>query len=75
MIISIIPSDKTVVIDGEALQFDFQLFSKKIRAVQWNGTSGNIEFNEGPSQWFDNIAMIQDVVDAYNDEKSRLAGV
>lgn len=75
MQVSIIPVDKTVVIDGEALVFDFVLWSKKIHAIQWNGVSGTIEFKEGAAQWFDNIEMIQSVIDDFYIEKQRLADV
>jgi hypothetical protein len=73
MQVSIIPADKTIVIDGEALIFDFVLWSKKIHAIQWNGANGTIEFKTGAAQWFDNLEMIQDVIDAYFAEKQRLA--
>lgn len=73
MQISIIPADKTIVVDGEALQFDFSIWSNKIRAIQWNGASGVIEFKLGADQWFDNFEMISELVDAYNAEKARVA--
>lgn len=72
MIVSIIPSDKTVVIDGEALVFDFNVWSSKIHAIQWNGVTGTIEFSVGADQWFDNVGMIQDIIDAFFAEKQRL---
>lgn len=72
MQVSIIPKDKTIVVDGMALVFDFAVWSKKIHAIQWNGASGTIEYTEGAAQWFDNFAMIEDIVQAYFDEKKRI---
>lgn len=72
MQVSIIPADKTIVIDGKALVFDFSVWSQKIHAIQWNGVSGTIEFTQGAAQWFDNFALIEDLVQAYLAEKARL---
>lgn len=72
MQVSIIPADKTIVIDGEAVVFDFVLWSKKIHAIQWNGTSGTIEFTVGAAQWFDNVELIQEVIDEALAEKARI---
>lgn len=73
MQVSVIIPDKTIVVDGEALQFDFQSFPPGLRAVQWAGVSGKMEFNTGADQWFDNIAIVQPYVDAWQAEKDRLA--
>lgn len=75
MKISIIPADKTIVIDGVALVFDFPIFSTKVHAIQWNGTSGNIEYTKGAATWFDNIAIVEPFIEAYNAEKARLDAI
>jgi len=75
MQVSIIPKDKTIVIDGEALVFDFAVWSKKIHAIQWNGVNGSIEFAVGAAQWFDNFALIEELVQEYFAEKARLAAL
>ncbi len=72
MQVSVIPADKTIIIDGAALTFDFSYFPPTLRAIQWNGTSGTMEFSTGPQTWFDNAAFVQPYVDAYNAEKTRL---
>lgn len=72
MQVSIIPADKTIIIDGEAVVFDFVLWSKKIHAIQWNGTSGNIEFTVGAAQFFDNVELIQEIIDEALAEKARI---
>lgn len=72
MIISVIPQDKTIVIDGAPLVFDFVYFPASLRAIQWNGANGAMEFTTGPQTWFDNAALVQPYIDAYNAEKARL---
>ena len=71
-ILSVNVTDKTIVMDGLALQFDFDFFPSKLRAIQWNGASGTMEFKTGPVLWFDNPAQVQDYIDQFNAEKSRL---
>lgn len=75
MILSIIPADKTIVKDGVALVFNFAVWSSKIHAIQWNGTSGSIEFTQGAAQWFDNFALIEDLSIAYDAEAARIAAL
>ncbi len=75
MQVSVIPKDKTIVIDGEALVFEFAVWSKKIHAIQWNGVSGTIEYTQGAAGFFDNFAMIEELVQEYFGEKARLAAL
>lgn len=72
MKVSVIPADKTIVLNGEALTFDFQYFPPNLRALQWDGTSGTMEFSTGPQNWFDNPAFVQPYIDAWNAEKARI---
>lgn len=73
MQVSVIPKDKTIVIDGEALVFDFQVWPGNLHALQWNGVSGAMEFTTGPQQFIDNPAFVQPYIDAYNAEAARIA--
>lgn len=73
MQISVIPQDKTIVKNGAALVFDFVIWPPNLRAMQWNGTNGTMEFNAGAMQWFDNVAMVQGYIDAYDVEAARIA--
>lgn len=75
MKVSVIPADKTVVVNGKALVFDFQVFSPKVHAIQWNGISGTIEYTEGAATWFDNPAIVEPFIDAWNAEAARLAEI
>lgn len=72
MKISVIPADKTIVVDGEALKFDFQFFPPMLHAIQWNGMNGTMEFTQGASQFIDNPALVQPYIDAFNAEKARI---
>lgn len=72
MQVSINTIDKIIAINGEALQIDFQYFPPSMRAMQWNGASGTVEFETGANQWFDNVAMVQPYIDAWNAEKARI---
>lgn len=74
-ILSVSIPDKTIVLDGEPLQFDFEFFPSKLRAIQWNGANGTMEFKTGPAAWFDNQAQVQDYIDQFNAEKARLAAL
>lgn len=64
--------DSTIILNGEALQFNFAFFPSKLHAIQWNGASGTMEFSEGAAVWFDNRAQVQDYIDAFSAEKARL---
>ena len=45
MNVSVVNEDNLVSVDGEGLKFDFDL-ADNIWAIQWNGTSGHIEYND-----------------------------
>lgn len=75
MQLSVIPADKTIVKDGAALVFDFPVWPPSLRALQWNGTSGKMEFTTGADQWFDNPAIMQPYLDAYEAEAERIAAL
>lgn len=72
-IVSVIILDKTIIVDGEPLTFDFAYFPAKLRAIQWNGTSGTKEFATGANTWFDNPGEIEPYIEAWQEEKARLA--
>ena len=73
MNVTIIKEDNVVVIDGAAINFTLDL-EEYIWAVQWNGTTGVIEFSDGtPNQDITDFTRFQYLVDAYATEKQRLA--
>lgn len=72
MNVCVIKEDNVIAIDGEALNFTFDL-EEYIWAVQWNGTTGEIEFSDGtPNQEITDFTRFQYLVDAYNAEKTRI---
>ncbi len=73
MNVTVVKEDNVVAVDGEGLNFDFDL-PTNIWAIQWNGTTGEIEFNDGtPNEEITDFSAYQSLVDAYNAEKQRVA--
>ena len=63
------------MIDGEGMNFDFDLPSN-VWAIQWNGATGEIEFNDGtPNEAITDFTAYQSLVDGHATEKQRLADV
>ena len=72
MKVSIIPSDKTIIVDGQALTFDYDI-DPTIHALQWDGDSGEIEYNDGTAnEQFTDSTLVDTLVSAYEDEVERL---
>jgi len=72
MNVTIVKEDSFVMIDGEGMSFDFTL-DDNIWAVQWRGTVGEVEYNDGSmNKLIDSFSPYQYLVDAYNIEKQRL---
>jgi hypothetical protein len=70
MRVTIIPSDKMVYIDNDAIQFDFVVDSDipTIHAIQWNGTFGHIEHIDEYNKMIaiegiDSLEFVQPIVD------------
>jgi len=75
MNVGIVKEDRVVIIDGEGLNFDFNLPSN-VWAIQWNGTTGEIEFNDGtPNEAITDFTAYQSLIDGHATEKQRLADV
>ena len=73
MNVTIVKEDKVVMIDGEAMNFDFDL-PTNVWAIQWNGSTGEIEFNDGtPNATITDFSAYQSLVDGHATEKKRLA--
>jgi len=72
MKVSIIPSDKIIIVDGQALTFDYDI-DPTIHALQWDGNSGEIEYNDGiANEQFTDSTLVDSLVSAYEDEVERL---
>ena len=75
MNVTIVKEDKVVMVDGEGMNFDFDL-PTNVWAIQWNGSTGEIEFNDGtPNEVITDFSAYQSLVDGHATEKQRLADV
>jgi hypothetical protein len=75
MNVCIVKEDKVVMVDGEGMNFDFDL-PTNVWAIQWNGSTGEIEFNDGtPNEAITDFTAYQSLVDGHATEKQRLADV
>ena len=72
MKITIVPSDKLVIIDGEAIRFDFTI-DDNIHAVQWEGNSGIVETKKGDNIKLKNMDMFQDIIDEHAKQLTIIA--
>lgn len=70
MRVTIIPSEKKVVVDGRPIIFDNWNFSDgHIHAIQWNHDRGHIEFvTRDPNQDIESLDYIQKYLDIFFDE-------
>nr|DAF07317.1 MAG TPA: tail assembly chaperone protein [Caudoviricetes sp.] len=57
--VTVVPADRLIIVDGEALYFDFQA-PANLHALQWDGEQGHME-------WTDDYNMMLDA-SLYNDE-------
>lgn len=65
MKVSIVVEDSAVVVDGVGVVFDFDI-SSGIRAVQWDGQSGHIEYSDGrPNAAIADFSPFQAIVDGH----------
>ena len=73
MRISIINEDQTMVIDGKALRFKFDL-NDKIHAIQWYGESGEVEYKNHSTRnkKIKSFTPYQFLIDGYNNELLRI---
>lgn len=77
--ITVVPSDKLIIVNGQALRFDFELIEghEQMHALQWDGVSqtGHIEFEDDYNQSLDASLHEEEVapyVTAWQAEKDRL---
>ena len=59
MRVTIIRDDSLVGIDGQFRQVDLSGLPDGIRAVQWNGTGGHVEYDEAPNTALPHITGFQ----------------
>lgn len=72
--VTVIPDDKIVLVDGQALKFDF-VAPEGMHALQWHDGAGHIEWKAGENEILaerDYTAKVKRFADAWEAEKSRL---
>lgn len=65
MRVTIMKDDAVVGVDGVFRTVNLSAMPEEIRVIQWNGTSGHIEYNEGPNSVIDDIGGIQVFIDLW----------
>ncbi|HEY6044769.1 MAG TPA: hypothetical protein VIU43_07705 [Nitrosospira sp.] len=65
MRITIIRDDSVVGVDGIFRRIDLSAMPAGIRAVQWNGVTGHIEYDDAANAPLGSIADFQQFVDAW----------
>jgi hypothetical protein len=76
MRITIIPSDKTIGIDGEFLlkiEQDFSWIPENVHAVQWYDTWGEVEYADGsPNERIEELGLYEQAIVDFNNEIQRI---
>lgn len=72
MKLTVIPSDRKIIIDGNALEFDFP-YDHDIHALHWYKDKGTIELINGKGSIdINNIQDVQLYIEAFEAEQERL---
>lgn len=74
MRLTVVPSDSTIIMDGQRLVFPFAAPSN-LHAIQWYGTHGFIETTDSKQVRTDDMTIVQQYVTAYTAEAARLAAI
>ena len=76
MRIAIIPSDKSIGIDGEFLlkiEQDFSWIPENVHAVQWYDTWGEVEYADGsPNERIEELGLYEQAIVDFNNEIQRI---
>ena len=73
MKLTIIPKNKVVILNSAALHALTFSLPNNIHAVQWFGTKGEIEYNDGTlNKPIKDISPYQPIIDIYNIEKEKI---
>lgn len=72
--VTVVPSDRLIIVDGQALRFDFPA-PENLHAVQWHGGAGEMEWTDDlnhpltPAEYAEDVAPF---VALWEAEKARL---
>lgn len=74
--VTVVPSDKLIIVDGEALIFDWESIEENIHAIQYRNGSGHIEYKDNsPNMSISNEdyeTKVKPYVDLWQIEKNRI---
>lgn len=71
MKLTIIPSDNTILVDGDARKPDGATYPEGVRAIQWDGSSGYMEFHGKPQEYFEDPDVIAPFLALHAAAKAR----
>jgi len=72
--VTVIPSDRIILVEGQSLRFDFSS-PDTLHALQWHDGQGHMEFTDGTNQPLavqDYQEKVQPFVTLWEEEKTRL---
>ena len=76
MRLTIVPVDKTIVVDGQGysgISTDWSWVPSNVHAVQWYGSSGEIEYNDGtPNETIEELGIYEVAVTHKQNEEQRI---
>ncbi|HSK40923.1 MAG TPA: hypothetical protein VK943_14240, partial [Arenibaculum sp.] len=72
MRVSVIVPDRVIVLDGEPLVCELPASAGK-HALQWNGTVGHIEHDDGQNEILRDASAVQPYIRAWETERDRRA--
>jgi len=78
MLVTIIPPDNAVYVDGKMLTVDCASIAQEIHAVQWTGSNGWIEYVNAPgspvrlNEEIDTLDAFAQLIDSWSTENARI---
>ena len=74
--VTVVPSDKLIIVNGEALIFDWEPIEENIHAIQYHNNSGHIEYEDVSANTSitseDYETKVKPYVDLWQVEKNRI---
>ena len=74
--VTVVPSDKLIIVNGEVLVFDWEPIEENIHAIQYHNNSGHIEYEDGSPNISitseDYETKVKPYVDLWQVEKNRI---
>lgn len=71
MKITVIPEDNTIVVDGDGRRPDGAVYPEGVRAIQWGGDIGAMEYHQAPQQAFTDFATVAPFLALHAAAKAR----